>query len=84
MVDMECEQPHAPEVLAQVANEVFGYADADYPGFAEAPLPSDRGDLRNEYARRRLDDFHGTHPDEVIRQVLLTPEGRAGRDRAGV
>ena len=77
-VSLEYGQPLASEVLRLVANEVFRYGDSDCPGFAQAPLPSDRGDLRKEYARRRLDDFQGTHPDEVIQQVLLTPQGQAG------
>lgn len=73
-VAMEEPDAHPPEVLRQVEKEILYFTDSECPGFEYAPLPSDRGDLRIEYARIRLDDFEGTIPEEVARDLQPTPE----------
>ena len=62
------------EAIRQVAKEMFWLADPWYRGFHDAPLPSQRGDLRIEYALRRLADMDGTTPSDLARELQATPD----------
>ena len=72
-VSMEYQDPPPADQLEQIARELFRFADPFAPGFDDAPVPSDRGDLRKEYVRSRLDDFPGTTAGEVTAELLEVP-----------
>lgn len=71
-------EPHpSEEAIRIVAGELFRLSNPWCPGFHDAPLPSQRSDLRFEYAFIRLSDMDGTDPDQVARQLQATPDSRA-------
>lgn len=65
-----------PGVVRQVEREILRYSNPWCPGFPDAPLPSHRHDLQIEFARRRLQDFRGTAPDDLARELQATPDSQ--------
>lgn len=61
-------------VLRRIEDELFGFANPWCSGFHDSPLPSQRGDLRVEYARQRIADMEGTVPQDLARQIQVTPD----------
>lgn len=75
-----------PGAVKQIEREIWRYSSPWCPGFPDAPLPSHRDDLHFEYAKRRLQDFRGTSPDDLAKELQATPDSQGhscGRYRVG-
>ena len=69
----EIEPRPSQQAIQHAADEIFWFSNPWCPEFHDAPLPSQRGDLRVEYARTRLTDPRGTNPVQVARDLAASP-----------